>query len=266
MASWAVAAISFACMFTGAMGAMVLARYLPAHHVSKETQDAVKLGVGMIAAMASLILGLMTASVKGNFDTTDRDVHTYATYILGLDASLRHYGPETATARELLDDYGRTVINETWNGTPDLPALRNTESSEALLGNLDTAVRQLVPVTPEARELRAEALARLNAIITTRWSVLEESTASIPAVFIVVLVVWLTLIFASFGLFAPANAISIVALTLCSASIGGALFLIMEMSGPFDGFIAISPKPMQDALISIERFNSPAPPAKPAAQ
>jgi len=143
MASWAVAAIAFACMFTGAMGAMAIARYLPAHHVSKETQDAVKLGVGMIAAMASLILGLMTASVKGNFDTTDRDVHTYATYILGLDASLRHYGPETAAARALLDDYGRAVINETWDGTPNLPALRNTESSEVLLGNLDTAVRQL---------------------------------------------------------------------------------------------------------------------------
>ncbi len=264
MESSVVAAIAFACMLTGAMGAMTIAQYLPAHHVSKETQDAVKLGVGMIAAMASLILGLMTASVKGNFDTTDRDVHTYATYVLGLDASLRHYGPDAAPARELLSDYARAVVNETWQGTPDLPALRNTQSSEALLGALDTAVRQLAPVTPEAQELRTEALARLNAITTTRWSVLEESTAAIPTIFTVVLVVWLTLIFASFGLFAPPNVISIVALSLCSASIGGALFLILEMSGPFDGFIAISPKPMQDALISIERFTTGAPPAQPA--
>ncbi len=266
MGSWAVAAIAFGCMFVGAMGAMGIARYLPAHHISKETQDAVKLGVGMIAAMASLILGLMTASVKGNFDTTDRDVHTYATYVLGLDASLRHYGPDTAAARTLLDDYARAVVSETWDGTPDLPALHSPQPSETLLSQLDTAVRQLTPATPEAQELRAEALARLNAIITTRWSVLEESTAAIPTIFIVVLVIWLTLIFASFGLFAPANAVSILALTLCSASIGGALFLILEMSGPFDGFIAVSPKPMTDAIASIERFSPTPRPPRPVAQ
>ena len=253
-------------MLSGALGAMALARYLPAHHVSKETQDAVKLGVGMIAAMASLILGLMTASVKGNFDTTDRDVHTYATYILGLDASLRHYGMDAAPARDLLNNYVRTVVHETWSDMPDLPARNSTQSSEALLAALDTTVRQLTPTTPEAKELRAEALVRLNASISTRWSVLEESTAAIPTIFVVVLVVWLTLIFASFGLFAPPNAISIVALSLCSASIGSALFLILEMSGPFDGFIAISPRPMEDAIASIERFGPITRPPRPVAQ
>lgn len=266
MDSWAVAGIAFGCMFAGAMGAMAFGRFLPAHHLSKETQDAVKLGVGMIAAMASLILGLMTASVKGNFDTTDRDVHTYATYILGLDATLRHYGPDAAPVRTVLNDYARAVVNETWNDTPDLPERHGTQSSEELLGALDSAIRQLTPPTSEAKEEWKEALTRLNSIVTTRWSVLEESTAAIPTIFVVVLVVWLTLIFASFGLFAPPNVISIVALTLCSASIAGALFLILEMSGPFDGFIAISPKPMTDAITSVERFGPIAKPPRPMAQ
>ncbi|WP_029006645.1 hypothetical protein [Azorhizobium doebereinerae] len=164
MNSWAVAAIAFVCMFSAAMGAMLAARYLPAQHVSKETQDAVKLGVGMIAAMASLILGLMTASVKGAFDTTDRDVHTYATYIRALDSTLRHYGPEAIPARALLDGYSRAVRAETWDEA-GLPQPSEDASSEVLMARLDSVLHGLAPATDEQRQMRSEALPA-----STRWS------------------------------------------------------------------------------------------------
>ncbi|MFG1399166.1 bestrophin-like domain [Roseixanthobacter pseudopolyaromaticivorans] len=248
MNSWTIAIVSFACMFFGSLIALLVARVLPERHVSKDTQDVVKLGVGMIAAMASLILGLMTASVKGGYDSTDKDLHQYALHIIALDSSLRHYGPAAVGARALVNDYTKTIIRETWPDAKDTPSPSGTDSSGQLLLKLDTAIRALSPTTEDQRELRQEAIARLNSIVITRWTVTEEGVTAIPFVFIVVLIVWLSLIFASFGLFAPGNAVVVLAMFLCSLSISGALFLIVEMGGPFDGVIQLQPTPLLDAL------------------
>lgn len=250
-----ISIIAFGCMFGGAVAAMFIARRLAAHHVSSSTQDTVKLGVGMVAAMTSLILGLMTASVKGNFDTTDRDVHTYALNILSLETDLRHGGPETCPAQLLLADYTRAILVENWKDTPGLPQRRAGSMSGDLLLGLDTFVRNWTPTTPVLQEARSAALTDLRAILTARWTVSEEAVASVPGVFIVVLIVWLGLIFISFGLFAPPNGVVVACFLLCALSISGALFLILEMSGPFDGFIAISPQPLMRAVEFIDSHN-----------
>jgi hypothetical protein len=58
-------------------------------------------------------------------------------------------------------------------------------------------------------------------------------------------------IFGSFGLFAPRNATAIAALLLCSLSIAGAVFLILEMDHPFFGVVRISSAPMREALAEL---------------
>ncbi|WP_164738396.1 DUF4239 domain-containing protein [Aquabacter cavernae] len=247
-----VSIIAFGGMFGGALAAMFIAKRLSAHHVSSSTQDTVKLGVGMVAAMTSLILGLMTASVKGNFDTTDRDVHTYALNVLSLEADLRHAGKDACPAQDLLADYTRAILAENWKDAPNLPKRRVETSSSDLLLDLDTFVRTWAPTTTVQQEVRSVALTDLRAILTTRWTVSEEAAASVPTIFVVVLIVWLALIFISFGLFAPPNGVVVACFLLCALSIGGALFLILEMSGPFDGFISISPQPLVRAIEFIE--------------
>lgn len=248
MDSFIVAGISFLGMFGGCVAAIYLARSLKEHHVSKGTQDTVKLGVGMIAAMTSLILGLMTASVKGNFDSTDKDVHTYALNILSLDTDFRHYGSQACPARTLLLGYASAVVSETWGKDPRLPPLPDNSRSDDLLLAIETSVRSWSPATDDQKETRSDALSDLRSILSTRWTVSEEAVTSVPTVFVVVLVVWLSLIFVSFGLFAPPNAVVIGSFFLCAASIAGALFLIMEMSGPFDGVISVSSQPMVQVI------------------
>ena len=246
MAPWQTSLIAFICMFGGALGAMFVARRLPEHHVSKETQDTVKLGVGMIAAMASLILGLMTASVKGGFDTTDKDVHTYALNILTVDSYMRHYGPEACGARDLLRRYTEGVIEEAWSGGDD-SGTPNLKTGKILL-DLDGAVRSWTPQSEDQRAIRASVAERLQTLLASRWTISQEAVTNIPGVFVLVLLIWLTLIFISFGLFAPSNIVVVGALLLCSLSISCALFIIMEMSGPFEGIILVQPKPLMRVL------------------
>jgi hypothetical protein len=45
----------------------------------------------------------------------------------------------------------------------------------------------------------------------------------------------------------------IAALFACTQSIGGALFLVLEMDGPFDGLIRVSPDPVRFAHSHMHR-------------
>ncbi|MFG1345350.1 hypothetical protein V5F59_10685 [Xanthobacter autotrophicus DSM 431] len=245
-----VATLVFVGLFGGACAGMWGARKLKEDHLTKETQEAVKLGVGMVAAMASLILGLMTASVKGNFDATSKDVQQYATYLITLDLALRHYGPGADPARAALVDYTRHAIAETWPDTagPDTEAKVASADSEQRLSAVGQHIRTFAPATSEQTDLKSEALERYKALSALRWVLIAESSTQVPTVFIAVIVVWLTLIFVSFGLFAPVNAVSIIVFLLCGVSLGGAIFIILEMSTPFDGIIIVSPEAMQGAL------------------
>lgn len=248
MQAWQVAILVFIALEGGALFGMWSARWLKAHHLSKETQEAVKLGVGMVAAMASLILGLMTASVKGNFDTTGKDVQQYATYLTILDASLQHYGPGAKPARDALRIYTIHAIGETWPDAAAAPVVVASLNSEQKLERVGHEIRVLNPGDPEQADLKAESLDRFKALNALRWTLIAESVTEVPPVFIVVLIVWLTLIFASFGLFAPVNLVSLIVFPLCALSLAGAIFLILEMSSPFDGIIMVGPEAMKHAL------------------
>ena len=85
----------------------------------------------------------------------------------------------------------------------------------------------------------------------TRWRVIEETGSSISTPFYVVLVFWLTIIFASFGLFAPRNATVIAAFFVCALSVSGAIFLILELDQSFRGLLQVSSAPLRTALAQL---------------
>jgi nitric oxide reductase large subunit len=66
--------------------------------------------------------------------------------------------------------------------------------------------------------------------------------------FLVVIVFWLTIIFVSFGLFAPRNAVVVAVLFVCALSVAAAIFLLVEMDQPFQGLMKISSAPLRFTL------------------
>ncbi|OGT82527.1 MAG: hypothetical protein A3H91_03575 [Gammaproteobacteria bacterium RIFCSPLOWO2_02_FULL_61_13] len=86
------------CAFTfgGALIGIWLRSTLPEHHLDNETRDTVKLGIGLVATMTALVLGLVTASAKSTYDGVDTMVKNTAIDVLMLDRALQRYGPKTA--------------------------------------------------------------------------------------------------------------------------------------------------------------------------
>ena len=100
MSALAVGLISAACIFAGSLLGMGLQRLLPGHHLSKETQDVVKLSAGMVGTITALVLGLLVSSAKSSFDSINSGVVQSGARIIVLDRALAAYGPEAKPARE----------------------------------------------------------------------------------------------------------------------------------------------------------------------
>ncbi|WP_348642935.1 hypothetical protein [Mesorhizobium sp. B2-8-9] len=109
-------------------------------------------------------------------------------------------------------------------------------------------------MTPaDARQTAAQQAAtqQLQKLIEQRWILAEQSEGAIPAPLIVLLVAWLTLIFASFGFRAPRNGTIVFTCLVSGALVAAAIYLIVDMDSPFSGPIQVSPAPLQRALAEL---------------
>lgn len=249
-----VGTIVFLCTLGGALLGNWLRTLLPVEHLGEDTKDTVKVAIGLVATMTALILGLVTASAKKSFDDVDTALEHSAMDMLALDRLLARYGPETAPIRNDMHQALALRIEVMWPtgaARHDVDPLR----SSMLTGveNLAGALRGLNPADENQQSLRNRALDLGETLLQTRWRIFASGGTSIPLPFLIVLVFWLTMIFASFGLFAPRNGTVFAALFVCALSVGSAVFLILELDGPFDGLIRASPEPLQYALAHLNQ-------------
>ena len=251
MSPLVVAAIIFACLFAGALAGMSIRARLPKHHLTKETEDVVRLGIGVIGTMSALVVGLLLASAKGSFDTRSSEIGQVFVDLILVDRQLAQYGPETNETRELLRRYTAERIEAFWPAEASRP-VPSDPNSWRLLEDVQNRLRALAPANDGQRWLRDRALQLSADLSRTRWLLRGQAVhGSIPGPFLIVVIFWLTVIFGSFGLFAPRNVTVIMALLVCSLAISGAMFLILEMDQPFTGLIRISSAPARAALALI---------------
>jgi hypothetical protein len=91
---WVIASILFVCMFGGALLGMFLHFILPEHDFSEESKDVVRLGTGLVATRAALVLGPLVASAKGSFDVQKNGMDQLSANLILLDTALAEYGQE----------------------------------------------------------------------------------------------------------------------------------------------------------------------------
>lgn len=221
----------------------------PEQHLSDESKDTVNIGIRLIATMTALVLGLVTASAKSSFDALDTAVKHSAGDVITLDRILADYGPESREAREALYQSVEHRLGMTWPKDPSRAAELEMPDVEGVVGR----IRRLSPQNDDQRWLQSRALDLGEALLDARWVVLSSVGASVSVPFLAALLFWLTVIFASFGLFAPRNATVIAVLFVCALSVASAVFLILEMDGPFEGLVKISPDPLRYALSQMEK-------------
>ncbi len=254
MNPFTIGVLSACCIFAGVLVGLGLNKLLPRHHVSEESQNTIKLGAGMVATLTALVLGLLVSSAKSAFDTVNAGVKQGAAKVVLLDRVLSQYGPEAAKTRAQLKESLATGIANIWPDRYVSPEVRaenfaNARGMEPILADL----RELNPQSEGQRQFLTEAWQLANELAQIRVQMIEDTDNALPVAFLVVLVGWLTILFASFGLFAPPNWTVIGALFVCALSVSAAIFLIMEMNHPLTGVIQISSEPMLRAQALLGR-------------
>jgi hypothetical protein len=249
----AIGIVVLACTLGGALAGIKFRTILPEHHLSDAARDTVKAGVGLVAMMTALVLGLVTASAKSSFDAVNTAVQQTAAEVLSLDRALARYGPETAAIREALKLAVAHRIDMIW--PRDRSRRAQLDPSEAARGLelLVARIRGLAPQTDEQRWLQARALDLGESLLQARWLHFAGLGSSVLVPFLAILLFWLTITFASFGLLAPRNATVVSVLFVCALSVAGAVFLVSEMDGPFEGLITVSADPLKYALAHLNQ-------------
>jgi hypothetical protein len=250
------AVLTFACTFAAALLGTFIRTTLPPAHVSKESQDVIRLGMGLVATMTALLLGLVTAAAKGSFDSQDVAIKNTAAGILTLDRLLARYGPETQPTRDLLRQTLAARIETMWPKSSATRSSLDDSTSVSKTGQaaeeIENQILQLSPQTDAQRWYKSEALKLTSETLRTRWRLLSAGGA-VPKQFLIVVIFWLSMTFASFGLSAPRNATVMTVFAISTLSVAAAVFLIFELDGPFEGIIRISSGPMRFALANLGR-------------
>lgn len=247
MSALIVSLAALAIILLSAFGALYVR--LSEKHLADDTKDVVRLGTGLIGTIAALVLGLLISSAKSSYDSQADHVQHIAADLILTDQLLAVYGPEAKPAREHLRQAVEPLIARIWGESNG--ASRTAFTSQRVGRDAELEIALLTPQTELQRILKDRAVQAILDLAQARLTLFEQAGNQIPAPFVAVLVLWLAIIFASFGLFSQFNLLSLGALVIFAISASSALFLVLELSGPFTGLLQISSTPLRSALAPL---------------
>jgi hypothetical protein len=249
-------AISAVTVFVVVLGAAVLgaslARALPEDHLSGASWSPVAIGIGFIATMAAIVLGLLVASAKSSYDAKNKELQEAAARIVTLDRTLRQYGPETKQVRAMMRDFLKSRYSMRW---VKAEVARSDHQAPPAYGyeQVEHSLRALSPANDEQGALQTRALQLVDQIGESRWLLIAQSTENISLPLLITLVSWFAVIAGCTGLFAPRNGTTFAVGALCALAISVTIFLIMSMYHPFGGVLRLSDAPLRTALALVEQ-------------
>jgi hypothetical protein len=241
--------IIFVLTVGGILVGTLLRRTLPEHHLSDEVKDVVRLGVGLTATMAALVLGLLIAAAKSSFDTQTGQVRQITADLILLDNVLAQYGPDARPVREQIRSTVGPFADRLWREKE--AATRGPFETDGTEEQVYLGIQRLAAQDNVQRSLQSRAVQISNDLAQARFLLFVESENLISTPFLAVLAFWLVIIFASSSLFSPLNVTVFTFLFLFASSAACAVFLILHLSRPFTGVMMLSSAPLRNALAPL---------------
>src|SRR5438876_9986056 len=226
---------------------MLLRAVLPEPHLNADSRDVVRLGTGLLATLAALVIGLLIASAQSSFQNQSNQIKQLTANIILLDNLLARSGPQAQPLRPLLRGGAKILVERIWREQNSKVAPFQASAQSDLFFD---KLLELTPQNDGQREMQTRAIQIWIDLAQTRV-LFAQTDSAIPMPFLAVLVFWLAVIFVSFGLFARPNAMVVCALFVCALSAASAIFLILELGRPFSGLMEISSAPLSNALAPL---------------
>ena len=240
-----IAAFILCVVFSSAVLGMRLSRRLPDHHLSAEAKATVSVSMAVVGTMTALVIGFLISNANSSFNARNATVSLLSSNISQLDALLRRYGPETAAIRDILQRFTATKLEDLFADRADGKHNVDSPATARMLDDVEDRILALKPADDRQRWLSAEALRLAADVGAARSLLVQQNVNSLPLPFVGVVVLWLIVVYGSFGLFAPRNATTVVALFFSVLAVSMAFKLVLDLDNPFDRGIRVTPPPIR---------------------
>lgn len=208
--------------------------------------EGVRVAMGLTTTFTAIVLGMITASAKETYDQATSVVTGMSVDMITLDRKLDNYGPEAAGTRAEVKRCVDRMIERLQSGDRYFEDNKRATEVGTSIERLWSSIHQLKPADKRQEDLRDEALAITSGrvkygpgnIEQQRWAFAVKA-ASVPAVFLVVVLSWLLLEFLALGLFYQRTISVYAAVVLAAVVVSSSMFLILELEDPLTGMMRV---------------------------
>ena len=242
--------VSFVVLTIGMTAGMLLRNRIPADELDAGTKEVIRLGAGFLATLSAVLISLMIASAKTSYDTQAAHFRTLAAYLVETDQMLAQFGPETTQIRILMRQAVPAAVDRIWREKRS--AVQDSAfTSASLAEQINGAIASLTPANDAQRALKHRIEEASAEIANARLLMFADGDVAILTPFLLILIFWLAVVFASYALFVEPSRVVITALFIFALSISSALFLVADLSQPFVGLMQIPKQQLRDTLVPI---------------
>ena len=248
------AAFVFIATFLAAFAGFQLRRFVPERLTDEATEGGVKVMIGMLSMLTTVVLGFVTADAKSSFDNAAKIVSDTAVRLVAIDRVLADFGGDEAPAvRRSIKQAAKVWIDRIHSPAGDtLADFRVVQRGEEL-EDLFRRIEELEPSSEAQAADQARAIEHAAGILHDRWALMTERAASTPTVFLMVVLAWLAMEFFIFGLFTRPNAMIVAATVIAAVTVASAIFLVLDLEGPTTGPMRVSTRNLERAVAIMGR-------------
>ena len=252
MSSLTIALIVGGLIAASGLVGLFLQRSLAERHTTERSRDMIGGVVGLLTLLLALVLGLLIWTAYGVYNTQQTELQTIAARALEFDLEMRQYGPEADQGRELLRRDLVWAHEQFWGD--DVSRAEAYDASYKTMGDLMKFFESLEPKTPAQKELLTAARSNYSFIGEQRLLMSLQAATPVAWPLIYAVTAWSCLMFGGMGLLSKLNPMAVTMLFLGAASVGLAIFLILEFNKPYTGSaVRVSPASLEEAIVELDK-------------
>ena len=207
--------------------------------------------VGLIGLLLALVLGLLIWTAFSVFTTQQSEAYSLGPVVAEIDLTLERLGPLGAPGRAgLLAAMQRSrarFFGDAGRGPQPFTFAEMRATFAGLGGYFDS----LRPDGEAEQRLVARASDLAHKYQDTQMLMARQLASPFPPHVLTIVVCWAVALFFGNGVAASPNTVTIIAHLAGAISIATAIFLILELSHPYTGFIRLSPAGVDSALAAL---------------
>jgi hypothetical protein len=242
-------AVGLAIFAAGVIG-LILQRLLPDTSTTGGPRDMIGAVVGLLTLLSALVMGLLIWTAYGVYSGQNLAIQTLAAKVLQYDLALADYGPEAKDLRLQVRQALASTIEQVWRAdeSDNEFAAHNFAAAIKSLRNRDEALDKLTPTTDQQKTALAAAKAMDDSIGQSRLQMSFALTNAVSYPLILIVVGWAAILFCGFGLMSKGHTMSVVCVLVGAVAVASAVYLILDLSGPYSGVFRASPEPLEQVL------------------